>query len=44
MTNFTYVASTAVRRGDEIGRFSMKVVHPEPKPVVYGAQGLTGMR
>ena len=33
LTNFTYVASTGVRRGDEIGRSGIKVVHTEPKPV-----------
>lgn len=31
---FAYVPSTAVRRGDEIRRFGIKVVHTESKPVI----------
>ena len=33
LTNFTYVASTGVRRGDETGRSGTKVVHTGSQPV-----------
>lgn len=33
MTNFTYVISTTVTKGDEIGGLSVYVVHPELNPV-----------